>query len=109
MEEENNRELVFVGTLLKRKNGKISVLVYKKLPYMYPDKLLHYSSHDQKGCMECVVCTLFNRAYSIIGSKDELTKKITNNHSLSKSQQQMQATDIQEEESRMSKSQLNIC
>ena len=76
---------------------------------MYPDKLLHYSSHDQKGCMECVVCTLFNRAYSIIGSKDELTKKITNNHSLSKSQQQMQATDIQEEESRMSKSQLNIC
>ena len=48
MEEENNRELVFVGTLLKLKNGKISVLVYKKLPYMYPDKLLHYSSHDQK-------------------------------------------------------------
>ena len=65
---------------------------------------------------------MFNRAYSIITSKDDLTKenarikqvlkesgcqetiiskifmRITNSHSLSKSQQQSQATDIQGEE-----------
>ena len=31
MEEESNGELAFRATLLKRKNGKISVLVYKNL------------------------------------------------------------------------------
>ena len=69
---------------------------------------------------------LFNRACSIITNKDDLTKesgrikqvlkengyqesiiskifkRITNNHSLSQPQQQTQATDIQEEEIRMS-------
>ena len=30
MEEESNGELVFFGTLLKRNNGKISVLIYRK-------------------------------------------------------------------------------
>ena len=31
MEEESNGELAFLATLLKRNNGKISVLVYKNL------------------------------------------------------------------------------
>ena len=68
---------------------------------------------------------MFSRAHSIITNKDDLTKentrikqvlkengyqesiisnifkRITNNHSLSQSQQQTQATDIQEEEIRM--------
>ena len=74
---------------------------------MYPDQHLQYSYHQQTSCMENVVCSLFNRAYSIITSEDESIKKITNNHSLSQLQQQMQATDILEEENRMSKSQLN--
>ena len=30
MEEESNGELVFLDTLLKRNNGEISVLVYRK-------------------------------------------------------------------------------
>ena len=30
MEEESNGELAFLDTLLKRNNGKISVLVYRK-------------------------------------------------------------------------------
>ena len=30
MEEESNGELVFLDTLLKQNNGKISVLVYRK-------------------------------------------------------------------------------
>ena len=65
----------------------------------------------------------FNRAYSIITNKDDfykenarikqvfkedkyqessVSKRITNNHGLSQSQQQRQSTDIQEEEIRMS-------
>ena len=93
---------------------------------MHTDQYLHYSSHNQTSCKESVVSSLFNRAYSIIENKDDLYeenarikqllkingyqksiiskifKRITNNHSLSQSQQQMEATDIQEEEIRMS-------
>ena len=45
MEEESNRELASLDTLLKRNNGKISVLVYRKATYT--DQYLHYSSHHQ--------------------------------------------------------------
>ena len=124
MEEESNRELAFLDTLLKRNNGEISVLVYRKPTHT--DQYLNYSSHHQISCKESVVSSLFNRAYSIITNKDdlhkenarikqvlkengyqesiisEIFKRITNNHSLSSLQQQMQATDIQEEEIKMS-------
>ena len=124
MEEENNRELVFLNTLLKRNNGEISLLVYRKPTHT--DQYLHYSSHHQTSCKESVVSSLFNRAYSIITNKDDLHKesarikqvlkengyqksvinkifkRVINNHSLFQSQQLRQATDIQEEEIRMS-------
>ena len=120
---ENNGELAFLGTLLIRNNGKISVLVDTKPKHAR--KYLHYSSHHQTSCKESIVSCLFNRAYSIITNKDELLKEntrinrmskengyqesiiskifkiITKNHSLSQLQQQMQATDNQEEEIRM--------
>ena len=124
MEKESNEELAFLDTLLKRNNGEISVLVYRKPTHT--DQYLHYSSHHQTSCKESVVSPLFNRAYSIITNKDELHKenarikqvlnengyqksiiskifkRITNNHSLPQSQQLTQATDIQEEEIRIS-------
>ena len=120
MEEESNGELAFLDTLLKRNNGEISVLVYRKPTHT--DQYLHYSSHHQTSCKESVISSLFNRAYSIITNKDDLHKenarikqvlkengyresiinkifrRITNNHSLPQSQQLTQATDIQEEE-----------
>ena len=123
-EEESNEELAFLDTLLKRNNGEISVLVYRTPTNT--DQYLHYSSHHQTSCKESVVSSLFNRAYSIITNKDDLHKKkdriklvlkengyresiinkifrrITNNHSLPQSQQLTQATDIQEEEIRIS-------
>ena len=116
MEEESNGELAFLDTLLKRNNGEISVLVYRKLTHT--EKYLRYSSHHQTSCNESVVSSLFNRAYSIIINKDDLHKenarikqvikangyqesiiskifkRITNDHSLSQSQQLTQATDI---------------
>ena len=90
---------------MKRNNGEISVLVYRKPTHT--DQYLHYSSHHQTSCKESVVSSLFNRAYSIITNKDDLHKentrikqvlranryqesiiskifkRITNNHSLS--------------------------
>ena len=124
MEEESNGELAFLDTLLKRSNRKISVLVYRKPTHT--DQYLHYSSHHQTSCKESIVSSLFNRAYSIITNKDDLYqknarikqvskengyqesiisnifKRITNSHRLPQSQQQTQATDIQEEEIRVS-------
>ena len=106
MEKESNGELVFLDTLLKRNNGEISVLVYRKPTHT--DQYLHYSPHHQKSSKESV--SLFNRAYSIITNKDDLHKenarikqvlkengyqksiiskifrRITNNHSLPESQ-----------------------
>ena len=46
MEEESNGKLEFLNTLLKRNNGEISVLVYRKPTHT--DRYLNYSSHDQK-------------------------------------------------------------
>ena len=73
MEEESNGELAFLDTLLKRNNGEISVMVYRKPTHT--DQYLHYSSHHQISCKERVVSSLFNRAYSIIKNKDDLHKK----------------------------------
>ena len=73
MEEENNGELAFLDTSLKRNNGKISVLVYSKPTHT--DQYLHYSFHHQTSCRESFSSSLFNRAYSIITNKDDLYKE----------------------------------
>ena len=124
MEEESNGELAFLDTLLKQNNVEISVLVYRKPTHT--DQYLNYSSHHQTSSKEKVVSSLFNRAYSITTNKNDLHKenatikqvlkengyresiinkifrRIANNHSLPQSQQLMPATDIQEEEIRIS-------
>ena len=74
MEEESDGELVFLDTLLKWNDGKISVLVYKKPTHT--DQYLHSSSHHHTNCKESVVSSLFNKAYSIITNKDDLYKEI---------------------------------
>ena len=73
MEEKGNEEQVFFDAFLKQSNGKISVLVYRKSTYT--DQCLHYSSHHQASCKESVISSLFNRAYSIITSKENLYKE----------------------------------
>ena len=111
MEEESNGELVFLDTLLKQNNRKISLLVYRKP--MHTDQYLHYSSHHQTSCKESIVSSMFNRAYSIITNKDDLYKEKARikqvlkengyqesiiskifKRSLPQSQQQMQATGV---------------
>ena len=73
MEEKGNEEQVFFDAFLKQNNGKISVLVYRKSTYT--DQCLHYSSHHQANCKESVISSLFNRAYFIITSKENLYKE----------------------------------
>ena len=97
-------------------------MVYRKPKYT--DQYLNYSVDHQRK--ESFISFLFNIEYSIITNKDDVTKenarlnhvlkengylesiiskivkRISNNHSLSMSQEQMQATDIQVEEIRMS-------
>ena len=75
MQEESNGELLFHGALLKHNNGKISVLIYGKPTDT--GQYLHYSSHHQTSFKKSVVSALFNRAYSIINNKDDLTKENT--------------------------------
>ena len=48
MEKENNGELAFLDTILKRNDGIISVLVYKKPTHT--NQYLHCSSHYQIRC-----------------------------------------------------------
>ena len=115
--EGSNGVLVFLNTLLKRNNEKISVLVYRKPSHA--DQYIYKSSHHKTSCKKSVVSSLLNRAYFIITHKDDLTKenariklvlkengyqdstiskifkRITNNHSLTKSKQQTQAIDTQ--------------
>ena len=73
MDEETNGKLAFLDTLLKPNDGKFSVLVYRKPTST--DQYLHYRSRHQTSCKESFVSSLFNRAYSIIANKDDLTKE----------------------------------
>ena len=42
---------------------------------MHTDQYLHYSSHHQTNCKKSVVSSLFDREYSIITRKDDITKQ----------------------------------
>ena len=44
---------------------------------MHTDQYLHYSSHHEISCKESVVSSMFNRVYSTITHKDDLTKEST--------------------------------
>ena len=67
MEEESVGKLVFLDTLLKRNNGKISVLVDMKLTHI--DQYLPYSCHNQASCKQSVICSSFHRAYYVLIKK----------------------------------------
>ena len=75
--------------ILKRNNEKISILEYRKPTHTA--QYLHCSS-TTKQVARSVVSSFSSRASFIITNKGDLT----NNNSLSQSQQKMRATDIQE-------------
>ena len=63
----------FLTLLFKRNKDKASVLVYREP--VHTDQYLQYSSHYPTKCKESGVFILFNRVYSIITNKDNLTKE----------------------------------
>ena len=73
LERESNGELAFLDILLKRDNGEISVLVYRKTTHT--EQFLHNSSHHQTSCKESVILSLFNRSSSIITNKNDSDKE----------------------------------
>ena len=73
MEEERDGELASLNILVKRNNGKISVLVFRKP--RHADQYLHYSSHHQTNYKESIASSLFNRTYSIITNNDDFVKE----------------------------------
>ena len=72
MENESIGELVFLDTSLKRNNGNIYVLVYRKPPHT--GQCLQHSSHHQTSCKESVVFSFFNKANSTITNEYYLNK-----------------------------------
>ena len=75
LEKESNGELAFLDILLKRDNGEISVLVYRKTTHT--EQFLHNSSHHQTSCKESVILSLFNRSSSIITNENDSDKENT--------------------------------
>ena len=73
MEKENNRELAFLDSLLRRNNEKISVLLNRKSTDT--KQYLHYSSHHQRSCNGSVVSSFFNRVYFISAIKEDVIKE----------------------------------
>ena len=73
MEENSNGELAFLETLLKRDNVRIPAFA-SRLP-MHSDQYLPHSSNHQESSKEIFVHSLFNRAYSIITNKVNITKE----------------------------------
>ena len=73
MEVESNGELTFLDTSIKRDNGKISVLLYRKATQT--DQCLQYSAHHDASCNENVSFSLFIRAQPRITKKDDLNKE----------------------------------
>ena len=73
IEEEINGELAFLDNLLKRNNGKISVLVYRKPTHT--GKHLHYTYHAKTNCKQSLIPSLLNRANCINTNKYGLIKK----------------------------------
>ena len=97
MEEESNGELAFLDTLLKRNNGEISVLVYRKPTHT--DQYLHKDNLHKENARIKQVLKENGYQESIIS---KIFKRIINNHSWPQLQQQTQAADIQEEGIKMS-------
>ena len=75
MGEKSNGDIAFLDTLLKRNNGKISVLICGKFPQT--DQYLHYTSHHQTSCKHSVASSFFDSAYLIIMNIDDLIKENT--------------------------------
>ena len=71
VEEEIEKKLAFLDTLLKRKDdGTLSVLVYRKTTHT--DQYLNYNSNHPSQNKDAVISALFRRAKDIVSDEQDL-------------------------------------
>ena len=74
IEEEENRQLPFLDTLLKRnEDGSISVKVYRKPTHT--DQYLNHNSNHPSQTKDAVISSLFRRAKDIVSDKKDLIEE----------------------------------
>ena len=73
VDEKSNGKLAILDTLLKRDNVRIPAFLSKSP--IHSDQYLPHISHHQTSSKKIVVPFLFNRAYSIITNKVNITKE----------------------------------
>ena len=73
VDEKSNGQLAILDTLLKRDN--VRILAFLSKSPIHSDQYLPHISHLQTSSKETVVPSLFNRAYSIITNKVNITKE----------------------------------
>ena len=74
IETENNGQIAFLDTLVTRKNGVITIDVYRKPTHT--DRYLDYTSHHEKKHKISTAATLLNRASNLPSTTDGKAKEI---------------------------------
>ena len=73
-EEESNRSIHFLDTLITRKtDGTVKLLVYRKKTHT--DQYLDFSSHHPLQLKMSCVRTLLDRCYSLVTEEEDRTNK----------------------------------
>ena len=74
IEEENDKKLPFLDTLLRRNiDGTISVLVYRKPTHT--DQYLNFQSNHSSQTKDAVISALFRRARDIVSDRKDLEEE----------------------------------
>jgi len=73
-EEEEDKQILFLDTLLvRREDGSVKLLVYRKKTHT--DQYLNFSSHHPLKHKPAVIRTLLERCYSIVSEEDDQKKE----------------------------------
>ena len=75
LETENNGQISFLDTLITRKNGTITIGVYRKPTHT--DGYLDFNSHHELKHKLSTASTLLNRAINLPSTSEEVKKELT--------------------------------
>ena len=74
IESESNGQIAFLDTLVSRKNGKITIEVYRKPTHT--DGYLDFNSHHEKNHKISTASTLLNHACNLPSTSDTKSKEV---------------------------------
>ena len=75
IETENNGQISFLDTLITRKNGAVTISVYRKLTHT--DRYLDFNSHHELKHKISTASTLLNRALNLPSTAEGVRKELT--------------------------------